>query len=99
MKRVHLSSYEYLNKDVSYLPHMSAHFFKPNGLWYAMDDEWQDWYDKNEKQIDTLDSEIRPDYKYSHELDIDMSKVYVLDDVNHVMEFHWKFGYKVEGNL
>lgn len=93
MKRIHLSSCEYLCKDVTYLPDKAADYlFKPNGLWYAMDDEWQAWSDEHNAEIFT-------GYKYSHELDVDMSKVCVLDDVKNVMAFHWKYGYDYEGNF
>ncbi len=38
-------------------------------------------------------------YKYSHELDVDMSKVCVLNNVESVMKFHWKYGYNHEGGF
>lgn len=38
-------------------------------------------------------------YRYGYELDVDISKVCVLDDVEPVMAFHWKYGYKHEGNF
>ena len=93
MKRIHLSSCAYLGKYVTYLPGRAADYlFKPNGLWYAMDDQWQAWCDEHS-------AGKFGNYRYGYELDVDISKVCVLDDVEPVMAFHWKYGYKHEGNV
>jgi len=85
---------------VTYLQDMAADYlFKPNGLWYAMGDEWQAWCDENEELINILSAEWQPRYQYSHELDVEMSKMCVLDEVKAVMNFHWKYGYNVEGGF
>ena len=95
MKRIHLSQSEHLSKDVTYLPTMAAdHLFKPCGLWYAMDDEWQQWcYDESIP-------ENFAGYKYRYELEVDLSSICVLDNVDSVMSFHREYGYKVQkGNF
>ena|SRR6267154_6397299 len=93
MKRIHLSMSEHLSRHVTYLPYLAADYlFKPNGLWYALNDEWHAWCDENNVEEFT-------GYKYSHELDVDMSKVCVLDDVEAVMKFHWKYGYNCEAGF
>jgi hypothetical protein len=83
-----------LSKDVTYLPDMAADYlFKPNGLWYAMDNEWKTWCDKNNVEIFTS-------YRYSYELDVDMRNVCVLNDVEPVVAFHRKYGFVVsKGNF
>lgn len=94
MKRIHLSCCEYLSKDVTYLPGMAADYlFKPNGLWYAMDNAWHTWCDKNNVESYT-------GYRYSYELAVDLRKVCVLDDVEPVIAFHRKYGFVVQkGNF
>ena len=83
MKRIHLSSCKYLSKYVTYLPRRAADYlFKPNGLWYAMDDQWKAWCDEH-------NAGKFGNYRYGYELDVYISKVCVLDDVEVVMEFHW----------
>jgi hypothetical protein len=93
MKRIHLSSCEYLSKDVTYLPGKAADYlFKPNGMWYAMDYRWQAWCDEH-------DAWRFANYRYVYALAVDTSKVCVLDDVKPAMAFHWKYGYSREGNF
>ena len=95
MKRIHLSTSEYLSKDVTYLLGMAADYlFKPCGLWYGMDDEWKVWCDKNNPP------EEFTGYKYRHELDVDLSKMCVLDDLEIAMDFYGKYRFHVDkGNF
>lgn len=93
MERIHLSRYEYLSKFVTYLPDKGADL-KPNGLWYAVGNEWQAWCEERKVEVEKL-----TEYRYRYELDVDMSKLCVLDDVEPVMDLHWKYGYKHKGNF
>ncbi|MBS1977778.1 MAG: hypothetical protein JST46_10435 [Bacteroidetes bacterium] len=77
-----------MSKDVTYLSGRQADsLFKPNGLWYTMDDTWWAWVKEH-------NAENIAGYRHRHLLDVDMSNVCVLDDVKPVMEFHWKYSYK-----
>jgi len=53
------------------------------GLWYALGSEWQEWCDKHKAEQYT-------DYRFRYELTVDLSKICVLDDVDRVMDFHYK---------
>lgn len=88
MPRIHLSACKELSKEVTYLPNMAADYlFKPNGLWYAMDDDWLEW-------VQTERVESFTNYTSKFALDIDSDKVCVLDNVRKVLEFHGKYSYK-----
>jgi hypothetical protein len=66
--------------------------FKPNGLWYADGDEWLTWCNSNQAEQFTH-------YKYSYELNIDFSRMCVLETLESVLEFHWKYSYKYSDTL
>ncbi len=90
MKRNHLGNSKYLTYHITYLPEKAADYlFKPTGLWYSMSNEWQLWCEKNKIDISTQ-------YKYIHELNIDFKSICVLDSIDTLMDFHWKYSYKHE---
>jgi len=56
--------------------------FKPNGLWYSIDGEWEDWC------RDNMNHWIK---KYNIELTIDESKILILKTIHQVDRFREEF--------
>ncbi len=56
--------------------------FKPSGLWYSIDDEWAEWCYGN-----------MPEWvkKNSHYLDIDQSKILVIETLEDLQKFEERF--------
>lgn len=73
MKRIHNTDSDSIeiSHEVSYLD--SIRQFKPDGLWYGIDDAWLEWcYSEMPEWIK----------KYIFELDVDMTNVLILSDIN-----------------
>jgi hypothetical protein len=58
--------------------------FKPNGLWYSINDEWYQWISYN------MPSKLK---KYKFELEIDFSRIIVLKDSKTLKEFVDIYGF------
>ena len=60
--------------------------FKPNGLWYSLDDEWTEWCYGN-----------MPEWikKHSHYLEIDQSKILVIETLEDLQKFEERFSVKL----
>lgn len=66
--------------------------FKPDGLWYAKDNEWKDWAKKN----------LKRKYKYHYKISIylttldkpDKTKILKIYTMNELIKFTIKFGKK-----
>jgi hypothetical protein len=56
--------------------------YKPNGLWYGIDEEWLDWC-KSEEQ-DWI-------HRYNYELEVDLSKMLMIGNKEQLMQFHSQF--------
>lgn len=90
MNRIHLSACKELSKDVSYIPNMAADYlFKPNGLWYATNDEWFEW-------IEEMKAQNHGNYISKFILEIDFSDFCILQDIYDVIAFHRKYSYNYD---
>lgn len=56
--------------------------FKPSGLWYSLDNEWEEWCESN------MPEWVKP---YHHILYLDESRLCVIDSLNSLSEFEGEF--------
>jgi hypothetical protein len=101
VKRTHLSYNDRLSTDIAYLQKRAAGYpYKPAGLWYSLDDEWRQFYKQNFQKYEGKffttkpDGFIMPGYRYIYEIEVDMTKICVLKEVENVKEFHRKYSIK-----
>jgi hypothetical protein len=88
MARIHLSANEELERNRTYPPKLAANSeFKPNGLWYAIDDAWHE-------RVRVLGAESIASYKFKFVLEIDFSQMCILENVQELLVFHRKYSYK-----
>jgi hypothetical protein len=88
MKRLHMSNSEEINLNKVY--HLKEYAFKPNGLWYAENNEWFRWCHSE------MPHWIKPNI---FELDIDMSKILVLSNVRGLKLFNYAYSKSISGDL
>lgn len=78
--RSHTTKKKSLSLKIGYRQHIEA--FKPNGLWYSLDDEWTEWCWGN------MPAWVK---KHSHYLDIDQSKMLVIETLVDLQKFEDRF--------
>lgn len=78
--RSHTSKKKSLSLKIGYRQPIEE--FKPNGLWYSLADEWTEWCWGN-----------MPEWvkKHSHYLDIDQSKMLVIETLEDLQKFEDRF--------
>jgi hypothetical protein len=98
VKRYHLSYSNSLNSNLTYLQKKAAGYpYKPAGLWYALNDDWKQFYQQNlhkfERKIFTTEPNgyIIPGYKYMYEIEVDMTQICLIKEVQDVRVFHRKY--------
>lgn len=88
MKRTHLSENTEIERIVYPQTGQSPVWpFKPDGLWYDLDGAWLEWC----KQSDWY-------YPYAFDLDVDLSRVFILDNTRALEDFTDRFALK-EGEV
>lgn len=58
-------------------------WYKPNGLWYSMGSEWDDWCEGNMPH-----QRERP---YLYGVEVDLSRILLIDNAAKMREFHRKY--------
>lgn len=58
--------------------------FKPNGLWYSIDDAWEEWCRQQGFDVDRL--------SIATEIEVDTSKILIIDTIDKLSMFDNKYG-------
>ncbi len=92
MKRIHYSATDdvlFQNVDQVQSCLGKVPLFKPYGLWYSIDDAWEQWIEREMPRWG-------PSCQYEYELDLDMDKVLVVEPTASALEkFLEQYGHTI----